>query len=407
MIKLDRQVSDESDVWVTKNNKLLTPSIDYILRNDRQSVLFTEYLVDSDTVTIITFGKSKATGNIAYMQFKDMLNRVHYKRLNANKQTQLARNLHYYDTTIVVKDASNFGTPDPLTNKPGIIEIRGERIEYFTINGNELGQLRRGTLGTGVPTIHEAGTYVQDIGINETLPYTDGLTIDQVISDGTTSFDINFMPGGFDTTWKQSGKTVKEAITAAKASKLAENAVEDFVGGYNDVTYWASNTAFPVGKIVRVGTYTYKCTVAHTSGSQFVDDYLTNNYWSFFVGNIRLRKSPYEDNNPIMYHDINLAPYSPAGDITMDADFAATNDSQNIVLTTAPSVGTQITVIKRTGTAWDSEINILEDDSKVARFIKAVPGSWYTDAKRTPAANVTFDSTIITTDSTRYRVDKD
>ena len=407
MIKLDRQVSDESDVWVTKNNKLLTPSIDYILRNDRQSVLFTEYLVDSDTVTIITFGKSKATGNIAYMQFKDMLNRVHYKRLNANKQTQLARNLHYYDTTIVVKDASNFGTPDPLTNKPGIIEIRGERIEYFTINGNELGQLRRGTLGTGVPTIHEAGTYVQDIGINETLPYTDGLTIDQVISDGTTSFDINFMPGGFDTTWKQSGKTVKEAITAARASKLAENAVEVFVGGYNDITYWASNTAFPVGKIVRVGTYTYKCTVAHTSSSQFVDDYLTNNYWSFFVGNIRLRKSPYEDNNPIMYHDINLAPYSPAGDITMDADFAATNDSQNITLTTAPSVGTQITVIKRTGTAWDSEINILEDDSKVARFIKAVPGSWYTDAKRTPAANVTFDSTIITTDSTQYRVDKD
>jgi hypothetical protein len=215
------------------------------------------------------------------------------------------------------------------------------------------------------------------------------------------------MPGGFNTSWKQAGTMVKEAITASQASKLAENAVEVFVGGYNDTSYWSSGVDYSIGKIVRIGSYTYKCTVAHTSGNVFVTDYLTNGYWTFFVGNIRLRKNPYESNNPIQYHDINKAPYSPDGDVTLTADFTVTNTNQVVTLATAPSVGTQVTVIKRTGTVWDSEINILEDDNKVARFIKAVPGTWYTDAKRTPATDVTFDSEIITTDSDKYTVDKD
>ena len=107
------------------------------------------------------------------MQFKDMLNRIHYKRLNKNKATQLDQRLNQNSREIVVTDASVLDTPNPSANLPGIIEINGERIEYFTKVGNVLGQLRRGTLGTGIPTYTETGTVVQGLGASETIPYRD------------------------------------------------------------------------------------------------------------------------------------------------------------------------------------------------------------------------------------------
>ena len=54
--------------------------------------------------------------------------------------------------------------PNRNLNLPGIIEINGERIEYYQKNGNVLSQLRRGTLGTGVPTVHLTNNYVIDLG---------------------------------------------------------------------------------------------------------------------------------------------------------------------------------------------------------------------------------------------------
>jgi hypothetical protein len=81
------------------------------------------------------------SAGVSYMQFKDILNRIHFKRLSANKQTQLAQPLNYLDTTITLLDATNFDIPNPAKNKPGVVEIRGERIEYFAINGNILSQL--------------------------------------------------------------------------------------------------------------------------------------------------------------------------------------------------------------------------------------------------------------------------
>jgi hypothetical protein len=133
------------------------------------------------------------------MQFKDILNRTVYKRLNLYKQNTLAQDLYYYDSVIYVKDAGNFDKPNPALNKPGIIEINGERIEYFTIKNNTtLGQLRRGTLGTGIPTVHGAGSRVQDIGPGETIPYTDTFKTENTIVDEVNVnkiIPLSFTPG--------------------------------------------------------------------------------------------------------------------------------------------------------------------------------------------------------------------
>jgi hypothetical protein len=35
--------------------------------------------------------------------------------------------------------------------------------------------------------------------------------------------------------------------------------------------------------------------------------------------------------------------------------------------------------VRRTGTSWDSSLNIQYDDNAVANFLKATPGIWYND----------------------------
>jgi hypothetical protein len=300
--------------------------------------------------------------------------------LNANKQSQLLRDLYYNDTVIEVADASMFSTPNPAANRPGVIEIRGERIEYFEIDGNSLTNLRRGTLGTGTPNRHKAGAVVQDIGGSETIPYTDATTTDQFTADGSSQLvTLGYIP-------------------------LSIDAIEVFVGGYDDVTIWEPEVVYSAGKIVRIGAYTYRCITTHTSLATFT---LDSSNWAFFIGNIRLKKNPYTVFN------VNVAPDSPAGDVTFPADFSLVldtdgNPTNQIRLTNLLGANTQITVVKRNGTEWDSAINIQYDDSNIARFLKEHPGTWYSGANQvSTTAPVSFDSTIYTFDSVNYTFDKE
>lgn len=388
---LDRPVIDDNYVWVIKNGLLLVPSVDYKLNADRQSIQLAINPTINDEFTLMTYGSNIVTTGISYMQFKDMLNRVHFKRLSLNKRTRLTRDLRYNDITIEVEDASNFDLPNASKNKPGVIEINGERIEYFTLTGNVLGQLRRGTLGTGTATIYRMGTFVQDIGPSETIPYTEASTIKQIPSDGTNIVSLDFVPGGFTTSWTYKG----EPLSTDLALALAKDSIEVFVGGYTTVD-WAPGVSYSVGSIVIVGSYTYKCVTSHTSTSSFNDD---QDNWEFFIGNIRLKKNPYS------VHNFSQAPESPEGDVAFAPDFVVDGVSQEIVLATPLEFGTFVTVVKRTGTIWDSTLNIQNDDGKVAKFLKATPGIWYTEIKRY-SANSTFDSTTGTFDSNGITFDQ-
>jgi hypothetical protein len=67
--------------------------------------------------------------------------------------------------------------------------------------------------------------------------------------------------------------------------------------------------------------------------------------------------------------------------VQLDAEFAVNGTSNQIRLTHLLSTGTQVTVVKRSGVAWDSTVNIQNDTGKIAKFLKASPGIWYTDYK--------------------------
>lgn len=163
-------------VWVIKNGTLLSFNTDYYLENDMQTVKLFVYPAPTDVIEIIAFTNTVVTDSFGYMQFKDALNRTHFKRLNNEKTTKLTQPLGQFDRSIFVEDPFVLDTPNPVDNRPGIIEINGERIEYFAIDGQELTQLRRGTLGTGIPNEHPVGEAVQCLGSSETIPYKDNFT---------------------------------------------------------------------------------------------------------------------------------------------------------------------------------------------------------------------------------------
>lgn len=417
-LTLDRAVISDSYVWVIQNETILVPSIDYKLNEGRTSIQLTVEPSIDDKITLMTFGSNILMAGVSYMQFKDMLNRVHYKRLSLNKQTILTTDLKFDDRTIEVENADNFDKPNPLKNKPGIIEIRGERIEFYGLDGNVLSKLRRGTLGTGTPLVHTAGTYVQEIGPTESIPYVDSSIVEQVISDGESIvIPLNFVPAksnseqwftnfGFTLmgNYNIAGSynvndvviynslyyvNIKSYVFDSTLTILPTNAtywklynttvpvgygqcdeIEVFVGGYDTSVDWIPNVTYLPGIIVTLGSYTYKCLTEHTSTSNFKND-ISN--WTFFIGNIRLKKSPYQ------MHNENQAPNSPLGDIKLDAEFSVDGTSPAIRLTHKLSFGTRITIIKRNGIDWDSNTNIQYDNSKIAEFLKSTPGVWYAE----------------------------
>ena len=376
LIKLDQFVINDDYIWVTKNGMLLTPKIDYRLTENHQNIQLADISDPNDKFDIIIYGNNLASDTgIAYMQFKDILNRTHFKRLNINKRTRLIKELKYNDTVIELEDASNFEIPNKRQNKPGIIEIYGERIEYFSIIGNKLSSLRRGTLGTGVLSVYPVGTFVQDISSSETIPYSDTTNIRKFIYQGDNTIELKVIDNDIGLKYQN------ELVDDELKSRLSKNAVDIFVGGYETPEPWTPVTKYYLNDLVILGEYVYKCIVNHTSSNTFRQDYNfkdsldETNKWQYFTGNIHLKKDDY------MMHNYNKNRLSPEGDIKIAADFTVENNV--ITLTNDLTLGTQITLTRKIGLDWDSVINIQdpldvntnEKIKEIAEFINAVPGA--------------------------------
>ena len=191
-IQLRAPAIDAQYVWVNKNGELLTPSVDYFITDDRMRLRLVNIPNENDTIEIIHFTADLTVEGFAYRQFKDVLNRTHYKRLDAHS-TVLAQDLAYNDLRIEVQNGEDLPTPDKGKNLPGIIFINGERIEYFVKEQNTLRQIRRGTLGTGVPEVHVAGQKVFNQNKDKTVPYKDQNLVANLTADGvSTTFTIGY-----------------------------------------------------------------------------------------------------------------------------------------------------------------------------------------------------------------------
>jgi len=169
-------------VWVIQNGQLLMPSVDYSLTTNKLTVKLLQQPAEDDVIELIHFANGVVVDQFGWRQFKDILNRTHYKRLE--ESYELAEELLYYDKIIKVVDATNLPSPAFDAKYPGVIFINGERIEYFVKDGNELKQLRRGTLGTSIKTSYEAGTTFVSGNVDTTVPYKDEEETVTVTSSG-------------------------------------------------------------------------------------------------------------------------------------------------------------------------------------------------------------------------------
>jgi hypothetical protein len=359
-IDLDYPVLDDSRVWVIRNGRMLQSSIDYKLNHDFNSVILADMPSVDDVYTILTFSNNIVRKSFSFMQFKDMLNRTHYKRLRRSARTTLANELHYYDTEVVVTDDRAISLPNRNENLPGILEINGERIEYFVKTGNVLSQLRRGTLGTGTRSVYPAGTVVQDIGITETIPYKDETIIEKITSNGVDlEYDLSKITPVLDATTLVGTSWYRNTIPSSYGQG---NDIEVFAGGWNVSGEWAASVSYTEHQIVIYGSYTYMCISNHTSSEFFTD--LEAGNWKFFVGNIRLKKKPYKIHNSYIHNE------SPEGDVQFEADFSV-NGTQSVRLTTPLTTGTEFTVVKTIGQVWETpNTSLASTNNAISKFIK-------------------------------------
>ena len=191
---LTRPAYNDNYVWVYLNGLPLIPRYDFEILEDFVTIQFSEF-IDSkvgDKVIITTVAEPAfETQLLGYRIFKDILDRYEYKRLAEYHTTFLTRDLKLGDTEIYVQNDNKLIPPNPAQNKPGVILVDGERIEFFKKEGNVLSQLRRSTLGTGPAFYSQPGTSVIDLSIQQTIPYVESTFIQRLLTTNSTTYAIS------------------------------------------------------------------------------------------------------------------------------------------------------------------------------------------------------------------------
>jgi hypothetical protein len=224
LIKLNQEAIDAQYLWVSINGQLLTPSVDYFVTDNKQYVKIESTISENDVVQVVHFAASKTQNKFGWSQFKDMLNRTHYIRINNEEEVTLAKDLYQYDQSITVINGEALPSPVAGSTKPAIIMIDGERIEYFVRNGNVISQFRRGTLGTGVKNMYPADTVVLNISGKNSMPYKDETLTTIFTADGTSStYELDFTPNN-----------INEFEVFVAGKRLRKNSINNYI--FNEVT---------------------------------------------------------------------------------------------------------------------------------------------------------------------------
>jgi len=308
-----------SYVWVYKNGNRLTQDQDYYVVVERGVVYLKVASTNSDTIKILLFGSGIYRLPSGFEIYKDMLNVYHFKRYSITDDIKLTKDLNYYDQTITVSDASSLSDPIPTRNIPGMILINNEKIEYMSKQGNVLSQLRRGSVGTSIATLHLAGSFIVDEGPTETLPYNETQDRQDFTSNGTPD-----------------DSTIGSAQTIGPL---------DFTPAQGKRSAWHRDT-IPTG-------------------------FGPCDQIEVFVGGRRLRK------DPVDVYSEELGSHSPSADKTLEAEFSVDGLTPYIRLTTTVPAGTRITIIRRSGKIWyergnttaSKGVTLLENNTAISNFI--------------------------------------
>jgi hypothetical protein len=361
-VKLRKAAVASEYVWVTRNKNLLTPNVDYFLTDDKTKVQLVSKPEQTDKIEIIHFTAPVIVPKFAYRQFKDMLNRTHFKRIDA-ADTVLAQDLKYYDLRIEVVDASSLPTPNKSNNLPGIIFVDGERIEYFVKENNTLRQIRRGTLGTGVKSVHTVGTKVYNQSSSKTIPYRDRTLTQSIVSDGVSdeymfSFDVG-------------DKNQIEVFVAGK--RLNKNQVVKFNpvlaqdSPEGDESFAAE---FDLGREITIdnslvfGTFSIGDRIVGTNN--FIGEILAIQV-SAFETVIRYKTLEGE-----LFPNIGIRKFDSTGEEIASAVVKTMPVPVSLILQSKPEPNQKILIIKKIGKLWtNAGVRLSDSENDIAQFLKS------------------------------------
>ena len=408
LIKLRQEAVGVDYVWASLNGKWLTPTADYILLENKNYIEFITPVVDGDTIDIIHFSNPPISNKFGWRQFKDMLNRTHYKRLSKDDQYTLAEPLNWYDRTITVLETEgNLPTPDPKGKIPGVLFIDGERIEFFRRDGNVLKQLRRGTLGTGIKDSYDAGIKFYNQSIDSTIPYKDKEETVVALSGEYKDMALVYPDNSPEMLVTSIAYNFNNNTVFPLGGQVATVDGEGFRPGVSvlvqdvecETTYVSDTQLQFITPALSVGSYDLVIInpvetdpVFRPSTSLVVPKYLPyvqillpfapypnpassgawdpatetgwykdafenlgipEVYWEaqdieVFANGRRLRK------NPIKVYDVNEGQFSPDGDVWLQAEYAVNkNVGAYVRLTAPPEPNTVLTIVRKQGLIWN------------------------------------------------------
>ena len=363
--KITRPVLNENYIWVTVNGSPLVNKLDYIVLDDGVTVQLADTIstTPSDTIVIRTMTSSNLSATIlGYRVFNDIFNRTHFKRLSKQNTTYLTRYLRFTDTEIHVADASVLTPPLVAKNIPGVVIIDGERIEFFTVTGNVLGQLRRSTLGTAPSFYSEENTRVIDQSPEQTIPFNEQICSQSTITTTSTVYPIITIA---HTSTSLAGTIYNDGIVLT--TRIAgENQVSVYYGGrpLNKVgTFYQDTNISYDSQLVDINASTVATAndlpAAELVGTAYVVT-ATNQVWVYTDSNEA------DSVNGYVYRGLNYAP----------PEFTIDTTSQQITLNIPEGIepGVKLTVIQRKSTVWnDGALSLMDSTTMPARFLQARP----------------------------------
>ncbi len=341
--KVSRTVLSINNVWVDLNGRPLIPNIDYDVRDNQYIKLSDKFNIsDTDRIVITSISEISSVDPIAYRLFKDMTNGVQFKRISKKNTTYLTQALEMNDREIFVNDASIFGEVIPNSPKPGVIFIAGERIEFKSVSGNTLGNITRGTSGTGVAETYPIGSKILNVAQSETVPYREGSVVQTFVSPSNYRYNEEL------------------------------DQFQKYVNGQ-----WTSNDVESLGKYVLSG-FNFNDSVSY-------EDQIT----VYMAGRVLLK--PAKAGNPLIKHDFSITfdsdetnSQGQTGDVEIEPDFTISkinneyvlqintkslmrDESNNII----PDL--QIRLIQKTGKIWytlGGKQTLQQDSTIQAKFLQ-------------------------------------
>jgi len=341
--KVSRRILSINNLWVDLNGKPLIPNVDYEVRDNYYIRLSDKFNIsDSDRIVVTSISDVTSKDPIAYRLFKDMTNVVQFKRISKKNTTSLNQSLKITDREIHVEDASIFGDIASGGKKSGVIFIGGERIEFKSVSGNVLGDITRGTSGTGPANQYPVGSKVFNVAQSETVPYKEGSVIKTYLTPSNYRYNEEL------------------------------DQYQYYVNGN-----WTTSNIESLGL--------YELTEFNFNDSISYEDQVT----VYMAG--RVMSKPTKPNNPLIQHDFSITLNSDetnsqgqTGDIEIDPDFTITkvngqyllqinqsslmrDEADNIV----PDL--QIRVVQRTGKIWytlNGGETFQQDNTVQAKFLQ-------------------------------------